>query len=92
MFVLIVTASAPALKPLFSPAFGTKAYTGGGSYHLQARSKSDRSRDGERYANMGGSGDNTSVEGILPKGGNANPNILKTAEYTVHYNNAERTV
>ena len=92
MYVLIVTASAPALKPLFDPVFGTKTYTGGGSYHLQDRSKSDRSRDGERYPNLGGSGDNTSVEGILPKGGNANQNILKTAEYTVRYNNADRTV
>jgi hypothetical protein len=74
MYVLIVTASVPAIKPLFEPLFGTKSYAASSSHPLQSRLKSDRSHQIERHINgaatCGGDGDDkTSIEGILPRDG-----------------------
>jgi hypothetical protein len=84
MYVLIVTASVPAIKPLFEPFLNSTSYAKSGSYPLQSRLKSDTSRK-ERFniETAGGGGDNTSVDGILPGGDVGSTTILKTEEFTV---------
>lgn len=93
MYVLIVTASVPAIKPLFEPFFDSKSYAESGSYPLQSRLKSDISRR-VRLDNKSPSGgeDNTSIDGILPGGDVGSTSILKTEEFTVSSRSAAESI
>jgi hypothetical protein len=93
MYVLIVTASVPAIKPLFEPLFDSISHAESSSYALQSRLNSDISRKGRfNHKTATGGDDNTSVDGILPSGDVGSTSILKTKEFTVSSRSAAESM